>query len=322
MTSSPIVSIITIFRDPPVRFFEAAIESVLAQTEQSWELLLVDDGTKDGSAEVARRAVSERPGKIRLLQHPGGVNRGMSASRNLGIATARGRFVAFLDADDLYLPVKLERQLADFAEHPDAAIVYGPTLHWWSWSGDPRDVARDHPRRLGATPGLLIPPPSLAELCIEDRADTPATSAVLVRREAIEAVGGFEEAFADLYEDQAFFYKILLRYPAYLEAVAWDRYRRHKDALCEVRIREGSHSDDTRPTQARGRFLEWLSGYIRTTGIHHAAILRSIRRQQWPYRHPKLYACVAWVSGIASPFLPRGLRRRTRRIVNGLPPGS
>jgi glycosyltransferase involved in cell wall biosynthesis len=320
MTASPIVSIITIFRDPPIPFFEAAIESVLAQTEQRWELLLIDDGTRDGSAEVARRAVSERPDKIRLLQHPGGVNRGMSASRNLGIAAARGRFVAFLDADDLYLPVKLERQLADFAEHPEVGIVYGPTLHWWSWSADPRDGARDHPRRLGAAPGLVIPPPSLAELCIEDRADTPATCAVLVRREAIEAVGGFEEVFADLYEDQAFFYKILLRYPAYLEAEAWDRYRRHKDALCEVRIREGSHSDDSRPTPARGRFLEWLSGYIRTTGIHHAAIPRSIRRQQWPYRHPKLYRYVAWVAGIASPLLPRGVRRRTRRIVNGLPP--
>src|SRR6476659_2785679 len=81
----PLVSVITIFHNAPIGFFEQAIESVLAQTETRWELLLVDDGSTDLSSDVARRAVATNPDRMRLLTHPGGSNRGMSASRNLGL---------------------------------------------------------------------------------------------------------------------------------------------------------------------------------------------------------------------------------------------
>ena len=108
---APMVSVITIFRNAPIGFFEEAIASVLAQTENRWELLLVDDGSTDESPDIARRAVAANPERMRLLTHPNRSHRGMSASRNLGIQAARGEFVAFLDADDVYLPEKLERQI-------------------------------------------------------------------------------------------------------------------------------------------------------------------------------------------------------------------
>ena len=313
--TTPLVSIITIFRNAPVGFFEAAIDSVFAQTEPRWELLLVDDGSTDASADVARRVAAEHPEQVHVLQHPGGENRGMSASRNLGLSAARGDFIAFLDADDIYLPEKLERQLDVFARHPDVDIVYGPTLHWWSWSGDPADAARDHPRRLGAEPERAVKPPALIRAFLEDEADTPATCAVLVRRTAMDGVGGFEPIFVDLYEDQAFFYKLLLRHAAYLEAEAWDRYRRHPDALCEVRIREGTHSDDTRPTVARGRFLAWLEGYLDDAGVTDPGLRRAVRAQRWPFRHPRLYAAAISLRSLARRILPRRARTFGRRVV-------
>ena len=242
--AAPLVSVVTIFRNAPVGFFEEAIASVLAQTEPGWELLLVDDGSTDESPDVARRAVAADPERMRVLTHPRRRNRGMSASRNLGIAAARGEFVAFLDADDVYLPEKLERQLAVLAGpsrgghrvRTDAALV--------ELDGRPGRRRARQRRRLGVEPRRVVRPPELVRAYLERRADTPATCGVLVRRAAIEAVGGFEPRFLDLYEDQAFFFKLLLVEAAYVEGQAWDRYRRHPDAMCEVRIREGEHADD------------------------------------------------------------------------------
>jgi glycosyltransferase involved in cell wall biosynthesis len=312
----PLVTTITIFRNAPIRFFEEAIASVRAQTETRWELLLVDDGSTDDSPRVAHAAAAADPERIRVLTHPGGENRGMSASRNLGIAAARGGYVAFLDADDLYLPQKLERQLAILQRHPDAAIVYGPTLHWWSWTGDPADAARDHPRRLGLEPERVVPPPNLVRAFLGGSADTPATCAVLIRRDAIDEVGAFEPTFIDLYEDQAFFYKLLLGHSAYLEPEAWDRYRRHPAALCEVRIREGLHADDASPTAARGFFLDWLEDHFRSTGIADEALWSALRRQRSPFVHPRRYRLTLTAERLARAIMPASVRRHVRQIVS------
>jgi len=103
------------------RFLDATLASVQAQSFADWECLVVDDCSPDGTAEVARRA-AERDPRIRLLRHDS--NLGAAVARNTGLAAARGRYVAFLDADDLWLPQKLERQLAFMAARPEAAISY------------------------------------------------------------------------------------------------------------------------------------------------------------------------------------------------------
>jgi glycosyltransferase involved in cell wall biosynthesis len=101
--SLPLVSVIIIFLDEE-RFIQEAIESVFAQTYSHWELLLVDDGSKDASTQIARRCAETNPGRVRYLEHEDHRNRGMSASRNLGLQHAKGDFIAFLDADDVWLP--------------------------------------------------------------------------------------------------------------------------------------------------------------------------------------------------------------------------
>ncbi len=315
VTAAPLVSVITIFHAPPVGFFQKAIASVLVQTESRWELLLVDDGSTAAGVAVARRAAADHPDRIRVLMHPGGANRGMSASRNLGLAAARGRYVAFLDADDLFLPEKLARQLTVLEAHPEVAMVFGPSLHWWSWTGRPEDAQRDHPRRLGAPPGTVVPPPELVCAYLGRRADTPATCAVLIRRAAIAAVGGFEPPFRDLYEDQAFFYKLLLTHAAFVEAEAWDRYRRHPAAACEVRIRAGEHADDDSPTEARRVFLEWLERYVAQAPAVDPRVTRLLRRELLAFRHPHVHRAPGQLRRVVRAVVPRRARPRLGSLV-------
>ncbi|QDV36256.1 glycosyltransferase family 2 protein [Tautonia plasticadhaerens] len=105
------------------RYIGTCIESVLAQDFSAFELLVVDDGSSDLSAEVVDRH-ARHDGRIRLLRHPGGVNLGVSRSRKLGIAEASGEFVAFLDADDAFEPTKLGRQIALMESHPDCVLCH------------------------------------------------------------------------------------------------------------------------------------------------------------------------------------------------------
>lgn len=282
------VSIITIFLNAE-RFLDEAIRSVLAQTYGGWELLLVDDGSTDGSSGIARAYAASDPQRVRYLAHPGGVNRGMSRSRQLGIEHASGDCIAFLDADDVYLPEKLERQLVLLERYPRAAMIYGPTPHWF---GDVRlDEAMElqATRRLGVPADSLVEPPELVRQFLRRTADPPATCGVLIRRRAVDATGGFEEQFRGLYEDQVFFFKVCLAFPVFVEGRAWDRYRRHPGSYCEVQIRAGTHSDDYSPTEPRGTFLRWLDEYVRSRPVGDGELQRLLDRELWPYRHPALH---------------------------------
>src|SRR6266545_5517239 len=111
------VSVVIIFLNA-AKFIEEAISSVFAQTYNGWELLLVDDGSTDGSTQIARKYAASYPGKIFYIAHEGHKNRGMSASRNLGIRHARCEYVAFLDGDDVWLPHKLREQVAIMRAQP------------------------------------------------------------------------------------------------------------------------------------------------------------------------------------------------------------
>ena len=128
----PLISVITPFLNGK-RFLEEAIQSVLAQTLSDFELLLIDDGSTDGSSSLARDYAARFPQQIRYFEHAGHTNRGKSISRNLGIANARGEHLTFLDADDVFLPRKLETQAQLLARYPQAVMVYGTTEYWVTW---------------------------------------------------------------------------------------------------------------------------------------------------------------------------------------------
>ena len=121
-----------------------AIDSVLAQTLTSFELIVVDDGSSDGTADDLARLVAERAETVRIERT---ANRGPSAARNRGVAMARAPLVAFLDSDDLWLPEKLERHLQFMREKPGCAI--SQTNETWIRNGRRVNPGMRHRKRAG-----------------------------------------------------------------------------------------------------------------------------------------------------------------------------
>ncbi|MBT8087911.1 MAG: glycosyltransferase family 2 protein, partial [Gammaproteobacteria bacterium] len=99
-------------------FIEDAINSVLGQTHRDFEVIVVDDGSPDDTASIVKRFDDPR---IRLVSQP---NRGLAGARNTGIRCADGEYVAFLDADDLWRPTKLEEHVRHLDENPELGVSY------------------------------------------------------------------------------------------------------------------------------------------------------------------------------------------------------
>jgi len=285
MSNQPIVSVIMPFFNAE-KFIGAAIASVLAQTNDSWELLLVDDGSTDGSTKLALQCAANHPAKVRYLQHENHRNWGACAARNLGLSEARGEYIALLDADDVWLPHKLEQQLAILASRPEVAMVYGPSRYWFGWTGNSEDIQRDYVRSLGVQPNTLIDPPTLLTLSLQSKAPTPCPSNILLRRQTVESVGGFEEQFRgiyQLYEDQAFLAKIYLSHQVFVSSECWDKYRQHPESCVSV-------ARTSRKKYSVGLFyLKWLESYLSRHGIEDDGLWRALRHKRLRYQYPNLY---------------------------------
>jgi GT2 family glycosyltransferase len=108
-------------------------------------------------------------------------------------------------------------------------------------------------------------------------------SGMLVRRQALEAVGGFEESFRGLFEDQVIRAKLFLLGPAYVSDHCFDKYRQHQESCCSVARATGN------TTQVRRRYLQWLASYLSAAGIDDPDIRRKLRRRLAGDRLPMLY---------------------------------
>jgi glycosyltransferase involved in cell wall biosynthesis len=283
MSRGPLVSVIIPFLNTPRQFLKEAIESVLAQSYGNWEILLVDDGSSADSTTSAREYCTPFSDRMRYLEHEGHRNRGLSASRMLGISEAAGEYIAFLDADDVWLPHKLEQQVALMEIHRDAAILYGNTQYWFSWTGRPEDAKRDFVPRLGVRPNTLIAPPALLPLFLRGKAAVPCPSSILIRRRVVEQIGGFEDAFRTMYEDQVFYAKVCLAAPVFVADACWDRYRQHPDSVCAVAEINGRTLSD------RQIFLTWLKQYLDDRQVTHPEVWHALRAElrryndrRWP----------------------------------------
>ncbi len=176
---APLVSVIipTYNRRAMVR---EAIASVLAQRGADCELMVVDDGSTDGSfAELQQHAAVCREMGYRVIR---AVHGGPAAARNRGVALAAGEFVAFLDSDDLWMPAKLERQLAFMRANPGLRIVQ--CNERWLRGGRPVNPGRRHRKRAG----------DLFEDSLRTCLVSP--SATLMRTDFFRALGGFDETLA------------------------------------------------------------------------------------------------------------------------------
>lgn len=280
MSNDSLVSVIIIFLNAE-EFIAEAIESVFAQTYRSWELLLVDDGSSDDSTEIALRYTADHRGRVRYLEHDGHQNRGMSASRNLGITSARGEFIAFLDADDVWVPRKLEEQVAILSSQPEAAMVYGAIQWWYSWTGKPEDAHRDFIPELHVRPDSLLKPPELLTPLLRNESVTATNG--LMRRRIIEALGGYEETFKGMYEDQVFYTKVCLNAPVFVASNCWYRWRKHPRSACAVAVSTGEYES------SRLIFLRWLRNYLSEQGVEDGQIRKALNEEILKCRNPALF---------------------------------
>lgn len=158
-----------------VAYIAQAIDSVLAQSDADWELIVVDDGSTDGTGDVVR-SYGDR---VRYVVQD---NQDVAAARNRGLREARGMWIAFLDQDDFFLPGKLALQVAAAAGHPGAAIVHGG---WQIVDASARVMSCVEPWHglpvLDVAAWLLWKPVFLG--------------AMLLRRDWLERVGGFDCRF-------------------------------------------------------------------------------------------------------------------------------
>jgi glycosyltransferase involved in cell wall biosynthesis len=278
--ANPLVSVIMIFLDEE-KFIKEAIQSVFGQSYENWELILVDDGSNDGSSEIARNYPKQHPDRVRYMEHPGHQNRGMSATRNLGIREAKGEYFTFLDADDVWLPSKLQNQTAILAAHPEVGLVCSPAQWWYGWTGRPEDIERDFVQKLDVVPDTVVQAPELLLLYLQN--EWASICDLLVRREAIETAGGYENSFRGMYEDQVFQAKLCLKSAAvFVTSECWYRYRQHPNACTATFHRAGQYRS------TRRMFLNWLQEYLSRQDNNNTAVRKVLRKELWALRYPRL----------------------------------
>jgi glycosyltransferase involved in cell wall biosynthesis len=290
------------------RYLGGALESALGQSFGDLEVIVVDDGSTDGSDEVVRRYL--RDGRVRYCRTD---HLGQPRAKNTGIRLARAPLLAFLDADDLWLPEKLERQMALLRDDPDVGVVYCPRR---VIDADGRELDFRYPEPLRGW--VLGPIFHTNFVCF---------SSCVVRRGVLDVVGGFDEGL-----------ELAIDYDLWLRAARHFRFDYVPEALVAYRVGHGSLS--SRAVE-RGRAVRFIMNrFLRERGGRDAldpALVRlalaehycdqaAIRPRQptlpllgWylralgyrPWHYP------AW-RGALTCWWPTALRARVRRAL-GLP---
>lgn len=179
-------------------FLSEAIESVINQTyfqrnPDDWELIIIDDGSTDRTPEIVRNYMADA--RIKYFRTG---NRGVSAARNLGLASARGNFIGFLDSDDLWLKDKIQVQISYLKAFPKAMFCL--TEEIWIRHGRRVNQARKHQKYSGWVLDKVLP------LCLL------SLSSALFRKELFLEIGNFDETLP-VCEDYDLGLRIALRYP-------------------------------------------------------------------------------------------------------------
>jgi dTDP-3-amino-3,4,6-trideoxy-alpha-D-glucose transaminase len=334
-TSAPTVSAIV-----PVFNGEAtvarAIESALAQRfDGTVEVIAVNDGSTDATADVLR-AFSDR---IRVLEQE---NRGLSAARNSGVRASSGRYLAFLDADDAWMPGKLAISVAALDEAPGAVMVYSDAVQVDAAGNLLFD---------SYTPAGQERAPSLDEMLAGFWSILPST--IVVRRPAFERVGGFCEEFRGFFGEDIYFYLLLLehgpfRYLArplvrYYRGTVAEHLQKRLDLLRRV-VGDASGADALRRTLANyDIFVRLIGAHFGPRARRLAGLTRRAQANQFVtmglaamaagrretaarcYRHalecdalnPKTYARLGW-SMVPPGFADPCARLMPRRLAASL----
>lgn len=185
-------------------FIEEALASIFSQGIDDLEVVLVDDGSTDGTPDIAA-AVDPR---VKVFRNDHG---GPASARNLAVANARSDWLAFLDADDIWLPGKLAAQLQYLTDHPDARIVYGGFKFWHADASGyfPPAASIDRSMQEGITPelsGWIYP-----ELLLDSHIHIITA---IIHRNVFDTVNGFDGSFGKG-SDYDFWIRSSRHFPAY-----------------------------------------------------------------------------------------------------------
>ena len=178
MSNNPIVSVMMPVHNAE-RYVAEAVESILAQTFEDFEFIIIDDGSTDGSLAIIE-AYARRDDRIRLISRE---NRGLVATRNELLSKSTGQYCALLDADDVALPERLNRQVEYMEQHPQCVVV-GSRVLLIDSDGDPIREIVD-----------LFTHEQLDNQLLEGIVHLYHTS-VIMRRKAVENVGGYRNGYA------------------------------------------------------------------------------------------------------------------------------
>jgi glycosyltransferase involved in cell wall biosynthesis len=288
------------------RFLAEAISSVRQQTLRDWELVLVNDGSTDASVGIARRAVSEDPERIRLLEHPGGGNRGLLSSRKLGITAARGKWITFLDADDRFDADRLESHVELLEADPTLVGVQGLTRYWYSWERpDRRDTVDMSP--VGDGDGVVRAPGLLVLLLHSHGRTAPGICSVTLRTDVARLLLEQEGAPELMYEDQVL---LSIAYVAgrvrlLNEPHAW--YRQHASSMSSRLGGDG-----------REAWLHWLTAHLEQQQAD-PSLLERVRKEQLRLRRTRrvVHMTGKVLTRIATGILPSLSRIRMKRDQAG-----
>ncbi len=171
-----------------------AVQSVLHQDFEDFELIIVDDGSTDGTSEVMKAC----GGRVKVIEHS--QNRGVSAARNRGILQAKGKYIAFLDSDDLWVKGKLRIQVAFLDENPHYPLCYTDEI--WIRKGKRVNPMKKHSKYSGWIFEKCLP------LCII------SPSSAMMRKNLFSKVGLFDEALP-VCEDYDFWLRVSVRFPIF-----------------------------------------------------------------------------------------------------------
>ncbi|MDX2495083.1 MAG: glycosyltransferase family A protein [Desulfuromusa sp.] len=253
------------------KFVVETLGSVQEQSYKNWELILVDDGSTDQTAQVVERFLAETPCNMRIMSHPHGENRGTSASRNLGLQQATGDLICFLDADDVWQPTFLEFFVEKFSRFPDLAMAYGPCLYWHPERDDAQQ--RGAVQSIGCAGGVVASE-TLFRLFLEYENSVPSPSGVMIRLSRLVEVGGWEDDFRGMFDDQVLYSKLfLLGSMVYIADQPLYYYRQHDESLCQRAIKEN------RLYESRKNYLAWLRAYVGRAGLSASAQLKKVDEQ-------------------------------------------
>jgi glycosyltransferase involved in cell wall biosynthesis len=215
--NTPIVSILTTVYNRE-KYIEACIESVLASTYKDWELIIVDDQSNDNSVAIAQK-YAEKDSHIKVYVNE--TNLGDYHNRNQAASYAQGKYIKYLDADDLIYPHGLELMVQTMEQFPDAAL------------GISQEVAED----LKPYPFLMTPKETFQREFLQRGVLGLGPTGTIIRRDAFEALGGFTGT--RYIGDTELWYKLAMHYPVLKMVPGLSFWRQHEDQQIVMEKKDG-----------------------------------------------------------------------------------